>query len=280
MISYSPKHWMLFIFKVHKAETFRELYPVMILLAVYSFMIDFIFINHLHLDTKSKISGLSIMYSVLGFVISLLLAFRTNTAYERWWEGRKLWGALVNCSRNLAILLKTETSEGNHEFYKKQIPVYAKSLKAHLQEDSTYKPENVDKDTVHVPNAVAKAVWTRIGREKINETQLLLLSKEWKQWTEICGACERIKNTPIPYSYSSFLKKFLFFYTMFMPFVYVGALHYYIVPLVVFIFYVLASLELIAEEIENPFGTDTNDLPLDKLVNVIEVSVNEIFEKN
>jgi putative membrane protein len=89
-------------------------------------------------------------------------------------------------------------------------------------------------------------------------------------YIDVCGACERIKNTPIPFSYSSFLKKFIFFYVMTLPFGYVVSLKYLMIPLSIFIFYVLASLELIAEEIENPFGTDDNDLPTDAITKSIK----------
>lgn len=285
MISYSPKHWFLFIFRFHKAETFRQLFPLMVMLGIYAYVVDFVLIDLLQVGTKSKITGLSVMYSVLGFVISLLLVFRTNTAYERWWEGRKLWGALVNCSRNLALKLKTFLPEADHTFYRNIIPAYANSLRKHLQEHA-HENEELEQNMIletgtnHVPNAIALKVWQKINTEKLSDTQLLILNNDWQQWTEICGACERIKNTPIPISYSAFLKKFLFFYIMFMPFAYVGTLDYYVVPLVVFIFYVLASIEIIAEEIENPFGMDDNDLPLEKLCLVIRNSVGEIFEKN
>ncbi len=272
MISYSPKHWFLFIFKIHKAETFRQLFPLMALLSVYSFLVYLFFVNYLHVSPKGRMANLSVMYSVLGFVISLLLVFRTNTAYERWWEGRKLWGALVNCSRNLAIKLNTFLPSHQHSFFKEAIPNYALALKIHLQNVPSHEH----------PNKQAGVLLYEINKcykkGEITEAQLIVLNADWQQFTEICGACERIKNTPIPYSYSAFIKKFLFFYTMFMPFAYVSNLGYYVVPLVIFIFYVLASIELIAEEIENPFGDDDNDLPLEKLCEGIKKSVEEIFD--
>jgi len=272
MISYDPKHWFLFIFRIHKAETFRQLFPLMLLLAVYAFVIDYIFLIFVQISPKSKMANLSVMYSVLGFVISLLLVFRTNTAYERWWEGRKLWGSLINCSRNLAIKLKIILPVESHSFFKQTIPDYSKSLKIHLHNHHEHEH----------PNKQASLIFSRINdlykKELISESQLLIINAEWQQFTEICGACERIKNTPIPFSYSAFIKKFLFFYTMLMPFAYVSNLGFYVVPLMVFIFYVLASIEIIAEEIEDPFGDDPNDLPLDKFCDIIKISVDDIFE--
>jgi len=98
-----------------------------------------------------------------------------------------------------------------------------------------------------------------------------------QSFTDICGACERIKNTPIPYSYSVFIKKFILIYVATLPFGFVFSLGYWVIPIVGFIFYVLASLELIAEEIEDPFGADENDLPLGKMARGIQVHIHELI---
>jgi putative membrane protein len=96
-------------------------------------------------------------------------------------------------------------------------------------------------------------------------------------FTDVTGACERIKNTPIPYSYSVFIKKFILIYVATLPFGFVFSLGYFVVPIVGFIFYVLASLELIAEEIEEPFGGDENDLPLGRISKTIRSHINELI---
>ncbi len=93
----------------------------------------------------------------------------------------------------------------------------------------------------------------------------------------ICGACERIKNTPIPFSYSSFLKKFIFVYCITLPLGFVFSLHYLVIPFVVFVFYILGSLEVIAEEIEDPFGEDANDLPTETICRTIRTSIHQIL---
>jgi putative membrane protein len=220
-------------------------------------------------------------------VISLLLVFRTNTAYDRWWEGRKLWGALVNNSRNLAIKLRVMLHEENdRSYFRKLIPGYASILSKHLTNVETSKQLYDDADLEidhqkHKPNQLAKMLFQKINdlydQKKITGDQLIILNGEVQSFTEICGACERIKNTPIPYSYSAFIKKFIFFYIMTLPFGYVFSLGYYAIPVVIFIFYVLASLELIAEEIEDPFGMDANDLPIEKITANIKKHIEEIL---
>ena len=112
---------------------------------------------------------------------------------------------------------------------------------------------------------------------KITDMQLLFLNDEIKSFMNICGACERIKNTPIPFSYSVFIKKFIFGFVMTLPFSMMFTLGYLSVPIICFIFYVLASLELIAEEIEDPFGGDANDLPMKSMAKNIHKHVSEIF---
>jgi putative membrane protein len=227
------------------------------------------------------------MHGMLGFVISLLLVFRTNTAYDRWWEGRKLWGSLVNNSRNLALKLNAILEEEKDKaFFRKLIPSYASILNKHLKDEDTGKELSeelflsIDQHK-HRPNHVAKMVFQKVNdlhkTKQISAEQLLYINLEISSFTDICGACERIKNTPIPYSYSVFLKKFIFFYVMTLPFAYVFILGYFVIPVVVFIFYVLASLELIAEEIEDPFGNDDNDLPTKKIAENIKKHVEEIL---
>src|SRR6478735_2205705 len=131
MISYNPKDWITFIFRFHKADTFRQLIPLMIFIGFYSAVIAFLEIDYLQLPENSHVKNISIMHGVLGFVISLLLAYRTNTAYDRWWEGRKMWGSLVNSSRNLAIKLNAilaPTDTVNRRFFRKSIAMYASVL--------------------------------------------------------------------------------------------------------------------------------------------------------
>ena len=93
----------------------------------------------------------------------------------------------------------------------------------------------------------------------------------------ILGACERILKTPVPYSYSMFLKKFIFLYVVTLPIGFVATFAWWSVPVVMLVFYILVSVELIAEEIEDPFGVDENDLPLNALCDTIEANVTEIL---
>ncbi|MBP6374471.1 MAG: hypothetical protein KA325_08650 [Flavobacterium sp.] len=287
MVQYNPKDWITFIFRFHKSDTFRQLIPMMIFMGLYSAAIAYLELTIWNLSETSLVKNISIMHGMLGFVISLLLAYRTNTAYDRWWEGRKLWGTLVNNSRNLACKLAAMLKEEKDKKYLRfLITSYASILAKHLNNETIGQLlfDDVDldiKENKHVPNQVAAMLFQKINdlyvSGKITGDQLILLNAEFQSFNEVCGACERIKNTPIPYSYSSFIKKFIFFYVMTLPFGYALSLGYLVIPVVVFIFYVLASLELIAEEIEDPFGTDSNDLPTAKIAGNIKKHIEELL---
>lgn len=287
MVQYNPKDWITYIFKFHKSDTFRQLLPMMFFIGFYSYGIAYLELEYWKLSEKSHVKNLTLMHTTVGFVLSLLLAYRTNTAYDRWWEGRKLWGSLVNNSRNLALKLSAILKEDkDRNYFKRLIPAYASILQKHLSDEDTAKElfEGLDLQIdhhKHYPNQVAKMIFNKINElyasGKITGDQLIILNSELQSFTDVCGACERIKNTPIPYSYSAFIKKFIFFFVMTLPFGFVFSLGYYVIPVVIFIFYVLASLELIAEEIEDPFGGDENDLPTAKIASNIKKHVEELL---
>lgn len=285
MVQYNPKDWITFIFRFHKSDTFRKLIPLMLFIGAYTGGVGYLELEYWKLSQQSHLSNITVMHSMLGFVISLLLVFRTNTAYDRWWEGRKLWGSLVNNSRNLAMKLSVILKEEHDRaYFRKLIPGYASILSKHLTDKETslqlYEGIALDHHK-HRPNQIASMIFQKVNdlheQKRISGDQLIILNTELQSFTDICGACERIKNTPIPYSYSAFIKKFIFFYIMTLPFGYVFSLGYYAIPVVIFIFYVLASLELIAEEIEDPFGLDANDLPIEKISENIKKHVEEII---
>jgi putative membrane protein len=105
----------------------------------------------------------------------------------------------------------------------------------------------------------------------------LIISENIDDLTEICGACERIKSTPIPYSYSIFIKKIVFIYIITLPIAFGLTAGFWSIPIVMIMFYAFASLELISEEIEDPFGTDENDLPTDEIAEKIKLNTQEIL---
>ncbi|MDP2386819.1 MAG: bestrophin family ion channel [Bacteroidota bacterium] len=288
MITYEPKTWFKFIFKFHKSDAFRTLFPSMLALCAVTAVFVYLDINYLKFELKNS----TFFHQVIGFVLSMLLVFRINTAYDRWWEGRKQWGSLVNNSRNLALKINSLVSDEYRE-EKKQLGIlisnYALSLKEHLRD--SYRPDELEFFTKfeqgkldkasHKPNFVANEIFKRLydlhNRSIINSDHLIVINEELRSLTEVTGACERIKNTPIPYSYSLYLKRIIFTYVVTMPFAFAIDFGYLAVAVVALIFYTFASLELVSEEIEDPFGLDPNDLPTDEISGKIKESVHEIL---
>ncbi len=288
MIRYNPKSWVSQIFNVAKSDTLSILWKELVFLAVLTGGITYIEMNFF--DNIGYLSQMTDVYSLIGFVLSLLLVFRTNTAYDRWWEGRKKWGELVNNSRNLSIKVESLNFPAESKrLFRKYIPDYAFVLKEHLRQG--VKSDKLEMDTEefellkgasHPPSFIATKMYSELSKLKqekvISEEEYLALNHNLNALTDITGACERIKNTPIPYSYSLFLKKFVFVYVTTLPLAFVPTFGYGTVLIAVFIFYVLVSIEILAEEIEDPFGSDDNDLPTDDLCDKIKANVLDILK--
>jgi putative membrane protein len=299
MISYNPKEWFTFIFRIHKSETFRQLIPLMIGVSIYSWIVAYLELHTLVNDSNRELTkGIATFYTILGFTLSLLLVFRTNTAYDRWWEGRKLWGELTNSSRALAAYMNSTLQKTNLEernTLATLISSFAYTLQAHLKSEKvaeSYLESEFDKpylekyiplcsQSSHQPLTIYKALVDYIDHISVSGKSKSLgiyhFKSELNKLIDVCGGCERIKSTPIPFSYSVFLKKFIFFYVMLFPIIYCVHMSFFIVPVTVFILYVLASIELIAEEIEDPFNGDPNDLPTLEMAERIKLNTNYIL---
>lgn len=286
MIKYNPKDWFSLIFEFHKSDTLRKLIYVLLIYGIYTTAIVYVELHYTEL--KSTIA----IHSLIGFVLGLLLVFRTNTAYDRWWEGRKLLGALVNTSRNLALKINTflpANEKAKRKLFSQLISNYCFSMKNHLRDkkivsELELSAELSEKELLssnHHPNLIAQKIFNQTksmyDQKNITDNIYLTIDDQVKQYTDIIGGCERIKKTPIPYSYNIFIKKFIFIYTMTLPLGLATTFEYWAIPISLFILYILASLELLAEEIEDPFGEDTNDLPVNDICFTIKKNVEEIL---
>jgi len=300
MITYNPKDWFTFIFRIHRYETFRQLIPLMIGLSMYAGLITYFELDLLFsADSKELTRSISTIFSILGFTLSLMLVFRTNSAYDRWWEGRKLWGDLTNASRAFAAHLNGVLEESALQERRKitaLMSTFAYALRFHLKGEKmqhTSLTNELDEHhlahfidlfekTSHQPIAIYKElvafIYSLKAAGKITDQDMYVIKSDLNRMIEVCGACERIRSTPIPFSYSAFLKKFIFFYVMLFPLIYAMHMSYFIIPVTVFILYVLSSIELIAEEIENPFDDAPNDLPTFKMAKNIALNVKMILD--
>ena len=292
MRAYNTKNFLKILISLHKSDTLKILFPTILLVGIYCYGVYYLEVEYLHLNSKSSISNIGMIHSLLGFVLSLLLVFRTNTAYDRWREGRKLWGKLVNDSRNFVIKINSilpENDVKNRTQIAKYLRFFPHFLANHLSKESTRLVLDEDfsdlqKELQHHPPAelvflLTKKLYQLKKENKISDTEMLFLDTQLSGFLDVCGGCERIKNTPIPYSYSSFIKKFIIFYVMALPVANVVNLGGFMIPITMFVYYVLMSLELIAEEIEDPFNNDENDIPMEAISQNIERSINLISNK-
>ncbi len=286
MINYNPKNWLNFIFSFHKSDTVRMMWKELVYISLLSVIIAYVEITFF--PEASFLKNLTTVYSLLGFVISLLLVFRTNTAYDRWWEGRKAWGAFVNDTRSLSSKLSAValTAEERSAFTR-LIPLFVIATKQHLRNQDLKEEVSAGHDlegldlSGHQPLRIIQLLRVEIEKllhkETIHKESWLALNRDLDSLINSLGVCERIKNTPIPFSYSLFIKKFIFIYVVTMPLAFVPLFGYLSAFISTFVFYALVSMELLAEEIEDPFGSDQNDLPTDQLCLTIQNNCQQIF---
>jgi len=291
MVNYNPKTWFNLIIHSYGKHVLRTLLPALIFMGAFTGAICYVLMEYLKLDF-ARFTGTHTVHSLLGIVLGLFLVFRTNSAYDRWWEGRKMWGGLVNSSRNFALKLNAYLPREDNEtrdWFASMIPNFVFAMKEHLrmgvQLDELERSDDQLipnlKRVKHKPNQISSLMYDRVNtlykNNVIDGFQFSNLDKEQKDFLDLLGACERIKNTPIPYSYTMYIKKFIFIYILTLPFGFVILFQYFAIPAVVLIAYILLSVELIAEEIEDPFGTDPNDLPTDEISGKIRENVKEIL---
>jgi putative membrane protein len=260
MILYDPKNWLRILIEFPRSPVFRTLAIDVVLAGVWGGLVAWIELDVIRVAVPLGPSFLSI----LGIILGLLLVFRTNTAYDRWWEGRRLWGQLLNVSRALAHQLDAQLAPGAPERarYAELVAAFPPALAAHLR-----RPRGADGP--HVPNAIvrdlSRQVHGDVAAGVLPREAVVALTPLLVAFDDVTGACERIRNTPIPFSYSSYVKQFVLLYALVLPFGLVREFRYATIVASMLTFFATMGLELLAVEIEEPFGTDRNDLPLDEI---------------
>ena len=217
-------------------------------------------------------------------VLALLLVFRTNTAYERFWEGRKAWGDAINASRSLARLMMVAIVAKDVEAERKKreeirlLAAFGFSLKQHLRDEaiepamvplmSPQFAQNLQKSN-HLPLEILYELGSYMQscyqQQQVNLYQLTDLHHLLDTLTDVVGTCERIIRTPVPMAYSIHIRQLLFVYCLTIPFVFVEEFGLWTAAVVGLVAFTVFGIEEIGLEIENPFGHDPNDLPLDRI---------------
>ncbi|MEC4805283.1 MAG: bestrophin family ion channel [Jaaginema sp. PMC 1079.18] len=231
-----------------------------------------------------------------SLVLSLLLVFRTNTAYERFWEGRKQWGSLINSSRNFARQMWVSIAENSERDRVRKIGMlrlliaFAIATKRHLryekidEELSAFMPESLYLKLQKMNNPPLEiALWLgdylqdRYNQNCLNAYQLAAMFKLLDNLVDALGACERILKTPIPLAYAIHLKQLLLIYCLLLPFQMVNEFVWLTGGIVGVVSFTLFGIEAIGLEIENPFGYDANDLPLDAMCQTMQTNIEDLI---
>jgi len=231
--------------------------------------------------------------TLFGFVLALFLGFRNNVSYDRFWEGRKLWGALLNDTRSLArqalTLPNTLAKNDQNANFIQLLVCFTYALKHQLRGTDAIPDlqERLDPAQFHaVSTARFKPVvlmklmgeWVKAAKHenRIDSIQQARFDENLDKLSDIVGGCERIISTPLPYSYRVLLHRTVYSYCFLLPFGLVDSLQWLTPLIVVFIAYTFVAFEAIADEIEQPFGTEANDLALNSLCRTIETTLLEL----
>lgn len=276
----------------------RNVLPWVAFYSGYSFLLSLI-ARWLELPPSFDIgTGITHIILSINLLLSLLLIFRTNAAHDRYWEGRKLWGSLVNTTRNLTqgLLIAIEKSSEKNRAIKEEnmklIDAFCITMKIHLRQEKLVGEElmtlmNYSKYTQlynsnHPPLKII--FWLREYLQEqyrhnlLNIYQLNTLHKLLDDLVDILGGCERILKTPTPIVYSLFLRQLLVIYCLILPIELTVHFHFWTILIMTLFSFILFGIEEIGSELENPFGIDPNDLPLDLICNTISKNIEEVIE--
>jgi ion channel-forming bestrophin family protein len=233
---------------------------------------------------------------VFNLVLGLLLVFRTNSAYDRYWEGRKAWGQIVFNIRNLAREIKFGIAAPPAEEAEKQVALrlltmFALATKQHLRQEPVL-PEVSDlvAETPHLalegshncPLEIALWLGDYLQRQfqqnHLDSVRLVASNAMLSNMVEGLTSCERILRTPIPVAYAIYLKRLILIYCVGLPFHLVNDIGWLTGISMMIVSFILFGVDQIGDDIENPFGHDANDLPLDSICDTVKTSVDQVVE--
>lgn len=288
MITKKKNNWFSMLFEWN-GSVLPQLLPRLTILFIYTAIVvyfrDFLHENNFYINPA--------IFTLFGIALAIFLGFRNTVSYDRFWEGRKLWGALLNDTRSLAR--QSHTLIDGDDYQKQQthfvllLSALVHALKHQLRET------NPDKDmqrllgngydsnlqaTVFKPIMILKelGIWVKNAKRdgKLDSITQIAFDENLNKLSDIIGGCERISSTPIPYTYSILLHRTVYIYCFLLPFGF-GENMLWMMPFVlVFIAYTFVALEAIADELEDPFGIQPNDLALDTMSKMIENTLSEI----
>lgn len=269
-----------------------KVFPHLLVLAAFAFLVD-----RLHASQWVVLPEFSIApFALLGVALSIFLGFRNNAAYDRWWEARKQWGAMVYGIRSLArsseTLLALSAEQSTAGELRQQLLNWCAAHCHALR--TTLRKENGEQDLIQwlgkddAAHALthqnpADYCLRRAGRivgelfraGHVDAVGLRILDEHLTRLAEVQAASERIATTPLPFAYTLLTHRTAYLYCYLLPFALVPAMGTYAILFTLVVAYTFFGLDVLSQEMEEPFGRESNDLPLDALCRINEISIAE-----
>jgi ion channel-forming bestrophin family protein len=280
MIDYDPHTWRTTFLAVRGSRvrviSLRSFFVSLVALGL--ILIDFYVI-------KFEVPNAAVVHSMVGTSLGLLLVFRTNQAYDRWWEGRKLWGGMVNTCRNLARAASVHLAHDPERLRRvlKLTQAFPAASTCVLRGQPWIPTDLVADDAAaisarnHSPTAICQRITHHLSVERkagnLSEMVFTSLDQNNQLLVDIIGGCERIHKTPLPFAYVVHLRRALVMYCATLPLALLSSFGWWTLPITFAITYVMLGIEEIGVEIEDPFEGDDNDLPLEAITAGIQSSV-------
>lgn len=288
-MNYQEKSWFYLIFDFN-SSVIPNIWMRVLVIMIFALGVTIAHGNNLPMSQP-------ILGSIIpGIVLGLLLVFRTNTAYDRYWEGRKLIGLIAkNCcliAKNIMVFVP----ENNSEDYRKKIYHIQLLIALFIAIKLQLRQEKVNEE---IKSYISEIQYLQLARAKnmplqitkwlatyfdelaknnsINQLTLINWNQKIEEIYIYFGGCERIASTPIPKAYSIHLKHLLLIYCFATPFQFVAELSWWTIPVAGTISFALLGVEAIGLEIENPFGYDYNDLPLENIATKMTEDIQELI---
>jgi putative membrane protein len=250
-----------------------------------------------------KITLTTIPFTLIGLPLAIFLGFRNNAAYDRFWEGRKLWGELVHRSRSFSRQCQSlinapvpaHASLGLGDVRVRMVYraiAFAHALKHHLRDTATEPQANAElkelildtewqqlQSSTNKPDFLMLQMGKDLGvclkERRIDSCLATAIDATLSAMTAAAASCERIKSTPIPFSYTLLLHRTAYLYCFLLPFGLVDSIGFMTPFVVAIVAYTFFALDALGDEIEEPFGSSANDLPLDAICRAVEINLRE-----
>ncbi|MFO0697543.1 MAG: bestrophin family protein [Polyangiales bacterium] len=290
MLVYEKTSWFKLIFTL-RGTTLRQTKWRLLISTAWACLATW-----LELEEHWRIDLTVAPFTLVGLALSIFLGFRNSASYDRFWEGRRLWGQIVNSTRNVTRLVLatvgplevTDEVRERHRDLVYHVIAWTHAVRMHLRDEKELEPFRALLPATEVdslatesnrPNAILQHLSTMlrqdVARGWLDPIHHLAIEQEISQLVNSQGGCERIKSTPIPFSYTVLLHQVVAGYCFALPFGLVrtvGALTPLVVAMIAYAFF---SLDAVGDEIEQPFGRDANDLPLEAISRNIEIALRE-----